>query len=61
VNLDHPIEACTASPRVKYPSSAVRLPAPVAAVMTNSFGFGGVNSCLVFGRVPDELRAASSS
>ena len=46
INLDHPDEACDLD---YVPNEARRM--RINRVMTNSFGFGGHNACLVLGRV----------
>ena len=43
INLDHPDPACD----LDYVPHRAR-PATLRAVLSNSFGFGGVNACLVF-------------
>jgi 3-oxoacyl-[acyl-carrier-protein] synthase II len=45
INLEHPDPACD----LDYVRNRAR-EAPVTAVLKNSFGFGGVNACLVFTR-----------
>lgn len=48
INLDNPDENC----RLNYAANqATRLPAGTQFVLSNSFGFGGTNASLVFGRV----------
>lgn len=46
INLDHPDPACD----LDYVPHKAR-PAAIRAALSNSFGFGGVNACLIFGRV----------
>ena len=46
INLDHPDEACDLD---YVPNEARRM--KIDRVMTNSFGFGGHNACLVLGKV----------
>ncbi len=46
INLDHPDPACD----LDYIPHRAR-PATPTAVLSNSFGFGGVNACLVFKRL----------
>jgi 3-oxoacyl-[acyl-carrier-protein] synthase II len=43
INLDHPDPACD----LDYIPHRAR-PAAVAVALSNSFGFGGVNACLLF-------------
>jgi 3-oxoacyl-[acyl-carrier-protein] synthase II len=47
INLDHPDPACD----LDYIPHRAR-PAAVKVALSNSFGFGGVNACLLF-RKPD--------
>jgi 3-oxoacyl-[acyl-carrier-protein] synthase II len=47
INLDHPDPACD----LDYVPNIARS-ADVTAALSNSFGFGGVNACLIFKR-PD--------
>jgi 3-oxoacyl-[acyl-carrier-protein] synthase II len=47
INLDHPDPECD----LDYVPHKAR-PAPVNVVLSNSFGFGGVNACLLF-KKPD--------
>lgn len=48
VNLEHPDEATEGMDLIREPQGRqVR----VDAVLSNSFGFGGINACLLFGRV----------
>jgi 3-oxoacyl-[acyl-carrier-protein] synthase II len=47
INLDHPDPACD----LDYIPHKAR-PATVRVALSNSFGFGGVNACLLF-RKPD--------
>ncbi|MEW4490201.1 beta-ketoacyl-ACP synthase II [Thalassoglobus sp. JC818] len=46
INLDHPDEACDLD---YVPNEARRM--RIDRVMTNSFGFGGHNACLILGKV----------
>ena len=46
INLDNPDPACN----LDYVPNKAR-PAVVKAALSNSFGFGGVNACLIFKRV----------
>ncbi len=46
INLDNPDDACDLD---YVPNEARRM--PIDKVMTNSFGFGGHNACLVLGKV----------
>lgn len=45
INLDHPDPACD----LDYVPNQAR-PAKIQAALSNSFGFGGVNACLIFRR-----------
>lgn len=47
INLDEPDEKCT----LDYVPHEPR-PMPIEKILKNSFGFGGHNACLVFGRRP---------
>jgi 3-oxoacyl-[acyl-carrier-protein] synthase II len=46
INLDNPDPACD----LDYVANKAR-PAAVTAALSNSFGFGGVNACLIFKRL----------
>jgi 3-oxoacyl-[acyl-carrier-protein] synthase II len=46
INLEHPDPACD----LDYVPNKAR-PAAIKAALSNSFGFGGVNACLIFTRV----------
>ena len=46
INLDHPDPACD----LDYVPNKAR-PAAIQMALSNSFGFGGVNACLIFKRV----------
>ncbi|HEX6727462.1 MAG TPA: beta-ketoacyl-ACP synthase II [Nitrospira sp.] len=46
VNLDNPDPACD----LDYVPNKAR-PAPIKTALSNSFGFGGVNACLIFKRL----------
>ena len=48
INLDHPDPACD----LDYVPNTAR-PATLSVVLSNSFGFGGVNACLLFRRPQD--------
>jgi 3-oxoacyl-[acyl-carrier-protein] synthase II len=48
INLDHPDPACD----LDYIPGKAR-PASVTVALSNSFGFGGVNACLLFKRIAD--------
>ena len=46
INLDHPDPACD----LDYVPNTAR-PTPIKVALSNSFGFGGVNACLIFKRL----------
>lgn len=46
INLDHPDPACD----LDYVPNKAR-PAAIQMALSNSFGFGGVNACLIFKRL----------
>jgi 3-oxoacyl-[acyl-carrier-protein] synthase II len=46
INLDHPDPACD----LDYVPNKAR-PSAIKTALSNSFGFGGVNACLIFTRL----------